>query len=171
MYLSGELKMTFHWHLHNLLQGRRQRPVVGSQTLVIIGQWQQLDGMYVITAHFGPLESATRFYIDRKCTPDLQQASHNLPKVPKKRMYRGYFTRRQISSQTTPPIINLTPILEQNWVDVWPFHPKTNTCMSTHAENTNKDSMVVHQRGTWVLWEEPKTDFLSNLASFYQPNP
>ena len=64
MSLSGELKMTFHWYLHILLQGQRQRSVVGSQTLDRIGQWwQQLDGNYGI---FGAHRSAARFYIGGK---------------------------------------------------------------------------------------------------------
>ena len=44
-------------------------------------------------------------------------------------------------------------------------------CRVVHEKNTNKYTVLVHQRGTLVLGGESKTDVLSNLAIFQQANP
>ena len=37
--------------------------------------------------------------------------------------------------------------------------------------DTNKKSLLGHQKGTLILWGQPKTDFLSNLTILYPDNP
>ena len=48
---------------------------------------------------------------------------------------------------------------------------KPQACRIVHDQNTNTYSLLVHQRGTWVLGKRPKPDFLSNLATFHKANP